>query len=95
MKRNLKTQKIGDLLKHFINTKNINSSNTKINTSDLWLQIVGKQVFSETKSIKSQKNTLHISILNPYLKRDLVFQKNKILERIQELRPDINKIVFD
>ena len=96
MKRSLRTEKIGDLINRFVDKKSGKTDvNNDISFPSLWLRIVGKQVAAETKNIRFQNNTLYLSILNPYLKRDLVCQKAKILERIKELNPNVSQIIFD
>ena len=96
MKRSLRTEKIGDLINHFLKKNSgVGSVKKDISFPSLWAQIIGKQVAAETKSIRFQNKILYISILNPYLKRDLVCQKEKILQRIQELNPGVNQIIFN
>ena len=95
MKRSLKTKKINELISDFVSKQNTNSSYSNLSFSSLWEQVIGKEVSRETKKIKFQQNTLCVSIENPYLKRDLISQEEKILQRIQDLNPNVNHIVFD
>ena len=95
MKRSLKTKKINELISDFVSKQNVKSSYTHLSFSSLWEQVVGKAVSRETKKIKFQQNTLCISIENPYLKRDLIAQIDKILQRIQDLNSNVSYIVFD
>tara|TARA_B100000700_G_C14798886_1_gene739567 strand:+ start:188 stop:475 length:288 start_codon:yes stop_codon:yes gene_type:complete len=95
MKRSLKTKKISELIKDVLKPNRDHISSSNLSFPDLWTKIVGKQVAAETKKIRFYNNTLHISILNPYLKRDLMYQKPQIIQRIQELNSSISKIVFD
>ena len=95
MKRSLKTKKINELISQFISKQNVQSSHSNLSFSSLWEQVVGKEVSRETSNLKFQNNTLYISIENPYLKRDLISQKEKIIQRVQALNSNINQIVFD
>ena len=95
MKRSLKTKKINELISQFVSKQNVQSSHSNLSFSSLWEQVVGKEVSRETRNLKFQNNTLYISIENPYLKRDLMSQKEKIIQRAQALNPNINQIVFD
>ena len=95
MKRSLKTKKINELISHFVSKQNVQSSHANLSFSSLWEQVVGKEVSRETRNLKFQNNTLYISIENPYLKRDLISQKEKIIQRVQALNANINQIVFD
>jgi len=95
MKRSLKTKKINELISQFISKQNVQSSHSNLSFSSLWEQVVGKEVSRETSNLKFQNNTLYISIENPYLKRDLISQKEKIIQRVQALNSNINQIIFD
>ena len=95
MKRSLKTKKINELISQFVSKQNEQSSYSNLSFSSLWEQVVGKEVSRETRNLKFQNNTLYISIENPYLKRDLISQKEKIIQRVQALNSNINRIVFN
>lgn len=95
MKRSLKTKKINELISQFVSKQNVQSSRSNLSFSSLWEQVVGKEVSRETRNLKFKNNTLYISIENPYLKRDLISQKEKIIQRVQALNANINQIVFD
>ena len=95
MKRSLKTKKINELISDFVSKQNTKGRYSNLSFSSLWEQVIGKEVSRETKKIKFQNNTLCVSIENPYLKRDLIAQKDKILQRIQDLNSNVNYIVFD
>ena len=95
MKRSLKTKKINELISQFVSKQNVQSSYSNLSFSSLWEQVVGKEVSRETRNLKFQNNTLYISIENPYLKRDLISQKEKIIQRVQALNSNINLIVFN
>ena len=95
MKRSLKTKKINELISQFVSKQNVQSSYSNLSFSSLWEQVVGKEVSRETRNLKFQNNTLYISIENPYLKRDLISQKEKIIQRVQALNSNINQIFFD
>ena len=95
MKRSLKTKKINELISDFVAKQNTKLPHSTLSFSSLWEQVIGQEVSRETKKIKFQNNTLSVLIANPYLKRDLIAQKDKILQRIQDLNSNVRHIVFD
>jgi len=95
MKRSLKTKKIDELIQHVLKKNKNYSLKSNLSFPALWAQIIGKQVAAETKNIRFHNNTLYLSIVNPYLKTDLISQKEQIIKRIQELNSNIHQIIFD
>ena len=92
MKRNLKSKKLNELIGDFVNTV---KSKKPMRFEELWRQVVGTKLASETYNIRFKNKTLYIGVKNPYLKADLLSQKNKILKKIGALNSNIHQIVFD
>ena len=95
MRRNLKSKKISELIDDFLKIKKTEKKPAIVNFFNIWKEVVGKQVASETKNIRINNKVLYITIKNPYLKTDLSFQKTKILEKIKLLNSNVDKIIFD
>ena len=93
MKRDSKTKKINQIFSEFFHQKNSNQGDV-INPLTIWIKVMGKHIVSETKAIYVKKNILFISIKNPYLRSDLISQKEKILIRINKISSSINDVRF-
>ena len=93
--RKSKTKKISELFSDFFQQNELESNKHHIDPLDLWGDVMGRQIISETKGVNLEENILYISIKNPYLKADLKSQSNKILKQIQTRKPSIIKLVFN
>lgn len=51
---------------------------------EIWEQIMGKTIATYTDDIQIIKKTLHISTTAGPLKNELLYQKEKIIERVNE-----------
>jgi hypothetical protein len=92
MKRNLKSKKLNELIGDFVNSVKVKKP---MRFEELWRQVVGKKLASETCNIRFKNKTLYIGVKSPYLKADLLSQQNKILKKIGDFNSNIQKIVFD
>ena len=92
MKRSSKPKKISELLSDFLQNKK--SHKEVLSPLQLWQEIMGLHIKSETKNIYIDKQVLYVEIRNPYLKSDLISQKPSILKKIQTLNTSIINVVF-
>ena len=94
--RHARIKKINELFADFINKKNKTSNKEPgtISPMKIWTQVMGKHIMLETQAVSLDNNVLYIIIKNPYLRSDLFAQKNKILLKIQSVKPDIINISF-
>ena len=94
MKRNLKTKKIGELIYQFFESNKLDKKEESINLLKLWREIMGKDIFRETKNIYLINKILHVHIQNSNLKQDLNYNKMKILKKINDFNLGLEQIVF-
>ena len=92
--RESKIKKIGHLISDFIENNQSNNDNYSFNAFKLWKDLMGKNIISETKKVSLNNNIMYIEINNSYLKNDLKYQKNNILQKIQDLHPELKDIIF-
>ena len=90
--RKSKTKKISEIFIDFF--KSIKSDHNYIDPLQLWKEVLGGQIISETREVYLEKNILYIDIKNPYLKTDLKSRKGDILKKIQILEPTIKDLLF-
>ena len=94
MKRSSKTKKIGELLSDFFNKNNQSSVKKHFDPFKMWINIMGRQIISETHRVSLEEDTLYVIIKNPYLRSDLKSQTEIILKEINLKYPFIQKIIF-
>ncbi|MBV9960807.1 MAG: DUF721 domain-containing protein [Parafilimonas sp.] len=75
---------IGEALKQFLNKSNLKSGLTAIQIEDVWEEIMGKTIARYTDKIQIINNTLFVYTSVAALKQELVYQKPKIIERVNE-----------
>ena len=94
MKRNLKTKKIGELIYQFFESNKLDKKEEPIDFLKLWREIMGKDIFRETKKIYLSNKILHVYIQNSNLKQDLNYNKMKILKKINDFNLELEEIIF-
>ena len=75
---------IGEALKEFLNKSNLKSGIRAVQIEDVWSDIMGKSIARYTDKIQIIKNTLFIYTSVAPLKNELIYQKPKIIERVNE-----------
>ena len=75
---------IGNALKNFISKSNIKNGIRSVQIEEVWLQIMGTTIAKYTESIKIVNSTLFINTSVGPLKNELLYQKEKIMERVNE-----------
>jgi hypothetical protein len=87
---------MGDALQQFLNQSRIKGSIQALQIGDAWEQIMGKTIARYTESIKIIDKTLFISTSVAPLRQELVYQKSKIIQRVNEAlgQQVINEVVI-
>ena len=75
---------IGDALKEFLNKSELKNGLRAVQIEDVWEDIMGKTISRYTDKIQIINNTLFIYTSVGALKQELVYQKTKIIERVNE-----------
>ena len=88
---------IGDAMKDFLNKSNLKNGIRALQIEDLWEQLMGKTIAKYTDKIQIINQTLFIRTNVGPLKNELLYQKDKIIERVNEamgekmIRKDVNQ----
>jgi hypothetical protein len=75
---------IGDALKEFLKKSKLKSGVQAMQVQDAWATIMGKTIANYTDKIEIINSTLFISTNVAPLKNELIYQKAKIIERVNE-----------
>jgi hypothetical protein len=75
---------IGDALKDFLKKSKLKSGVQAMQVQDAWAKIMGKTIANYTDKIEIINSTLFISTNVAPLKNELIYQKAKIIERVNE-----------
>ena len=91
MKRKLKSKKINTLITEFLE---VSKYRKPMSFRDLWKQVVGVKINSETNSVKFKDYILFIHMNDSVIKSTLLAQKSDILEKINNINSNIKQIVI-
>ena len=75
---------IGDALRDFINKSKLKSGLRAVQIETVWEEIMGKTIARYTDKIQIINNALYIYTSVAPLKHELIYQKPKIIERVNE-----------
>lgn len=75
---------IGDALKDFINKSRLKSGLRAVQIENIWEELMGKTISRYTDKIEIIHHKLIIYTSVGALKHELVYQKQKIIERVNE-----------
>ncbi|HXR83382.1 MAG TPA: DUF721 domain-containing protein [Hanamia sp.] len=75
---------IGDALKDFLKKSKLKSGVQAMQVQEAWANIMGKTIANYTDKIEIINSTLFISTNVAPLKNELIYQKAKIIERVNE-----------
>ena len=75
---------IGDALKEFLKKSRLKSGVQALQIQDIWESIMGKTIANYTEKIQIVNGTLYITTSVAPLKNELIYQKKKIIERVNE-----------
>jgi hypothetical protein len=82
-----------DAMKQFLKQSRLKTGIQALQIEDVWEQIMGKTIAKYTEKIQLVNHTLFINTSVAPLKNELLFQKDKIIERVNEALGE--KIVKD
>lgn len=85
-----------DAIQQFLQKSRLKSGIQALQIGDVWEQIMGKTIAKYTDNIQIINQTLFISSTVAPLKNELMYQKDKIIERVNEALGDkvINEVVI-
>jgi hypothetical protein len=75
---------IGEALRSFLNQSKLKAGIRAVQIENIWEEVMGKTIARYTDKIQIINNTLFIYTSVGALKQELVYQKPKIIERINE-----------
>jgi predicted nucleic acid-binding Zn ribbon protein len=75
---------LGDAVKKFLETSRIKNQIQSLSIEDHWEKIMGKTIANYTDKIEIRNKTLFIYTTVAPLKNELVFQKDLIIQRVNE-----------
>ncbi|MFT4154616.1 DUF721 domain-containing protein [Parafilimonas sp.] len=75
---------LGDALKEFLNRSKLKAGLRAVQIEGIWEDVMGKTIARYTDKIQIINNTLFVYTSVAALKQELVYQKTKIIERINE-----------
>jgi hypothetical protein len=75
---------LGDAIRQFINSSRLKNSYQSVRMEQIWEEIMGATIAKYTDKIQVVGNTLFIHTQVAPLKQELQFQKEKIIERVNE-----------
>jgi len=79
---------LGDALKYFLAKSRLKGSIQALQIEDVWEQLMGKTIAKYTDKIHIHGSVLHISTSMAPLKQELLFQKEQIVQRVNEALGD-------
>lgn len=85
-----------DAIQQFLKQSRLKGSIQALQIEDIWEQIMGKTIARYTDKIQIINQTLFISSTVAQLKNELLYQKEKIIERVNEALGEkvINEVVI-
>lgn len=86
---------MGDAIRKFLEQSRIKSGIQALQIENVWEEIMGKTIAKYTDKIQISNGTLFITTQVAPLKQELIYQKEKIIQRVNEVLGQklINKVV--
>ena len=75
---------LAEAMKAFLKQSRLRGPLQALRIEDVWADIMGKTIARYTDTISIQGSTLYVSTSVAPLKHELVFQRDKIIERVNE-----------
>jgi len=76
---------MGDALKNFLQKSRLNGYMQALQIEDVWEKIMGKTIAKYTEKIQIHGQVLYITTSVAPLKQELLYQKEKIIERVNDV----------
>ncbi len=88
--------RIGDAIRQFLKQSRIKGDIQAMQVEEVWEKVMGKTIARYTDQLKVINRTLFITTNVAPLKQELVYQKEKIIQRINEALGDnvIDEVVI-
>ena len=85
-----------DAIQQFLKQSKLKSGLQAVRIEDIWEQIMGKTIAKYTDKIQIINHTLFITSTVAQLKHELLYQKEKIIDRVNEVLGEkvINDVVI-
>jgi hypothetical protein len=75
---------LGDALRQFLDKSRLKGSIQALQIGDVWEQIMGKTIARYTDTIQIHGHTLYIHTSVAPLRQELLYQKDNIIQRVNE-----------
>jgi len=75
---------LGDALKKFLSQSRLKGDIQALQIEEVWEKLMGKTIARYTEKIQIHGHTLYITTSVAPLKQELTYQKEKIIQRINE-----------
>jgi predicted nucleic acid-binding Zn ribbon protein len=75
---------IGEALREFLKKSRLKSGVQSVQLEQVWGEVMGKTIANYTEKIQIVNGTLFITTHVAPLKTELIYQKEKIIERVNE-----------
>ncbi|MFN5476333.1 MAG: DUF721 domain-containing protein [Sphingobacteriales bacterium] len=87
---------LGEALQHFMRHSRMKGNMQALQITDVWEQIMGGTIAKYTESIQISNKTLFITTSVAPLRNELFYQKEKIIQRVNEALGEqiINEVVI-
>jgi predicted nucleic acid-binding Zn ribbon protein len=82
--RRSKTQKIGEVIKEYLQESNIDKKLKEIELINSWEKIVGKPVANRTKKITLKEGKLYVYLKSSVVRNELFMMREKLVEEINK-----------
>ena len=83
-KRNAENTSLGDVLKDFIQTNNLEKGLDKVNAKEAWDSVMGNAISKYTTDVKLDRDTLYVQLSSSVLREELSYGKEKIIKILNE-----------
>ncbi len=83
-KRHGEEVSIGDVLKDFVETNNLDKGLNKVQVVDVWNAMMGPAIQKYTTGIKLERETLYVQLSSSVLREELSYGKQKIVDMLNE-----------
>ena len=77
-------QPIGEAIKELFKQFHLDGRVHEVQIKELWLKVMGKTIAHYTSNIQLRNGRLSITLNSAPLKQDMQFNKDKIMERLNE-----------
>ncbi|HEY8387596.1 MAG TPA: DUF721 domain-containing protein [Parasegetibacter sp.] len=85
---------LGEALEQFLKKSRLKANVQALQIEDIWEQVMGKTIAKYTEKIQIYNKSLVITTTVAPLRQELMYQKEKIIQRINEIMGDntINEV---